>query len=60
MDDETLRSEIAIHLTALGGSMLTPETKHRTMILLKEGMKRTSMSANHNDFSITIRILSHL
>ena len=61
MDDEDLHSEIKIHLVVLSSiTQLTPEVKHRTMTLLKEGLKRSSMSSNHEDFSITIRILNHL
>lgn len=61
MKDEDLHSEIRIYLMALANSNeLTPEMKVRTMTLLKEGMKRSSMSSNHDDFSITIRILNHL
>lgn len=60
MDDEQLREEIKVHLIALGYNMLTPESKSRTMTLLKEGLARNSMSSNHDDFLITLRILNYL
>ena len=61
MDDEALHSEIKIYLVMLSNTTNLPiDIKHRTMTLLKEGLKRNSMSSNHEDFSITIRILNHL
>lgn len=60
MDDEQLRSEIKLHLVALGHNVLTPESKYRTIALLNEGLTRESMTDNHNDFDVTLSILKHL
>lgn len=60
MNDEQLREDLKVHLVALGCNILTHESKHRTIVLLNEGLSRESMADNHDDFNITIRLLKLL
>lgn len=60
MNNEELGLEIKMHLIAIGQGQISTELKHRTQLLLNEGLTRSIMEPNHDDFKVTLRILKLL
>ncbi len=60
MSDGALISECMIFLHALENNALTPENKHRALILFKAASERKGLETSRNDFLIALRVLRHL
>ena len=60
MGDAVLMSECMMYLHMLENNKLSPDHKHRAMILFKTASERKAFEAMRDDFLIALRVLRHL
>lgn len=60
MADQVLMSECMMHLHMLENNKLSPDHKHRAMVLFKAASERKAFEAMRDDFLIALRVLRHL
>ena len=60
MSDETLLSEVLLHLKALEHNVLDEPASIRTKTLITSALQRPNLDMYHNDLKVAIRVMRYI